>query len=555
MSLIFEYVTCDFVKNIFEGGNYGDTPGIEGCAEECAEYIKIATKKEFCDPDGQHYGKVIPNDSEQNNNAGSNTDAGAGGNNMWNNNNNNNAAPSSSNPVNYTWNNNRHYTNTPSSSDNTENSNHVRYIDQVFANVTVTSNVVYGANIGIITQSAAMENLVMDIYEPTGDDVTDRPVVVLLHSGNFLPAIVNGQATGDKSDNNLVELCTRFAKKGYVAVSANYRLGWNPHSTDPDVRSSTLTQAFYRAQQDARTVIRYLRMTAADMGNLYGIGEKFAVGGDGTGGYISLALSALDKYEELLLPKFIDLSESTISTYGQPMPYIVESVFGNLGGSNHGSMEMDLDGDGKHETVVPYCVPNHPGYSDAIDMVFNFGGAMLDTSWIEEGEVPIASMQNINDEWAPYSVGNITEPFNNDPVMEAMGAELVIARATEHGNNDCFAGMSTTLFDATYGNGDGAANSAVAGHADMPGLFSLITPAPSTTPTECGLQKVNGAPWNWWDNANYDAMAGAYNGRPSGVMGCIALLSNPDMSEKQGLAFVDMQEDFFTPRIVAALAL
>jgi hypothetical protein len=37
-------------------------------------------------------------------------------------------------------------------------------------------------------------------------------------------------------------------------------------------------------------------------------------------------------------------------------------------------------------------------------------------------------------------------------------------------------------------------------------------------------------------------------------MGCLALLSNPDMSEEQGLAFVDMQEEFFTPRIHAALS-
>ena len=92
----------------------------------------------------------------------------------------------------------------------------------------------------------------MDIYTPDGDEATDRRVVVLLHTGTFLPAIVNGQATGDKSDNTLVELCTRLAKKGYVAVSANYRLGWNPLSTDPEVRTSTLAQAFYRAQQDAR---------------------------------------------------------------------------------------------------------------------------------------------------------------------------------------------------------------------------------------------------------------------------------------------------------------
>ena len=121
-----------------------------------------------------------------------------------------------------------------------------------------------------------LEDLTMDVYTPEGDDVTDRPVIVLLHTGTFLPAIVNGQATGDKSDNTLVELCTRLAKKGYVAVS-NYRLGWNPLSTDPDKNINSCTSIL--PCTTGAVPVRYLRMTAAEMGNPYGIGDKFAVGG------------------------------------------------------------------------------------------------------------------------------------------------------------------------------------------------------------------------------------------------------------------------------------
>ena len=69
------------------------------------------------------------------------------------------------------------------------------------------------------------------------------------------------------------------------------------------------------------------------------------------------------------------------------------------------------------------------------------------------------------------------------------------------------------------------------------------------------MAEWDGAPWQWWDNATYDMMAGAYQGQPAGVMGCLALLSNPDMSEEKGMAFTDMLEEFFTPRIVAALDL
>jgi len=437
-----------------------------------------------------------------------------------------------------------------------------RYKDGIFTEVQVTSNVIYGSNIGIITQAPALEDLKLDIYEPVGDDVTNRPVVLLLHTGTFLPAIANGQATGDKSDKSLVELCTRLAKKGYVAVSANYRLGWNPLSTDPEVRTSTLAQAFYRAQQDARTAIRFLRKSVGE-GNPYGIGNKFAVGGEGTGGYLALALAALDKDTEVLLPKFIDSSQNAIDTYGQPVPYIIQSVLGNLDATDSGSMTSMVDHDNDTTTAeiavgVPLCIPNHVGYSSDIDMAFNFGGAMLDTAWIEAGEVPVASMQNINDEFAPYNVDVLTEPVNNDPVIEAHGSLPLIRRATALGNNDCFAGLSTSLTDATYGNGDGTANAATAGHADMPGLFPLVTPAPSASPTACGMEEWDGAPWQWWDNNVYAATAEAYNASgatpyPAATWGCVATLSNPDMSETKGLAFVDMLEEFFTPRVYAAL--
>ena len=54
-------------------------------------------------------------------------------------------------------------------------------------------------------------------------------------------------------------MCKRFAKKGYVAVAVDYRLGWNPISTSADVRRSTLIQAAYRGLQDTKTAVRFLR--------------------------------------------------------------------------------------------------------------------------------------------------------------------------------------------------------------------------------------------------------------------------------------------------------
>jgi dienelactone hydrolase len=67
----------------------------------------------------------------------------------------------------------------------------------------------------------------MDVYEPSGDTASVRPLVLVLHTGSFLPAVMNGQPTGGRKDSAVVEMCTRFAKKGYVAAAVSYRLGWN----------------------------------------------------------------------------------------------------------------------------------------------------------------------------------------------------------------------------------------------------------------------------------------------------------------------------------------
>ena len=124
-----------------------------------------------------------------------------------------------------------------------------RYLDDVFTAVTVTSEVTYGTNTSVLPMLQGLPpgpaSLKCDIYEPTGDTETNRPVIILVHTGSFLPAVLNGQPTGSKTDLSIVEQCTRWAKKGYVAVAMDNRLGWNPTSSDQNVRTSSLLQAAY----------------------------------------------------------------------------------------------------------------------------------------------------------------------------------------------------------------------------------------------------------------------------------------------------------------------
>ena len=100
-----------------------------------------------------------------------------------------------------------------------EASAQTRYLDaDFFSSVTVTSDVVYGNNLEVLTGEPIAKDLTMDIYEPAGDLLTDRPLIIYLHTGSFLPRYINQGLTGDKTDSATVEMCTRFAKQGYVPL-------------------------------------------------------------------------------------------------------------------------------------------------------------------------------------------------------------------------------------------------------------------------------------------------------------------------------------------------
>jgi carboxylesterase type B len=111
----------------------------------------------------------------------------------------------------------------------------------------------------------------MDVYTPTGDTETDRPLIVYLHTGSFLPRYINQLPTGSKSDSATVEMCRRFAKKGYVVAAIGYRAGWNPASPSENTRKQTIIQAVYRSMQDAKTAVRFFRKSIAEESNPYGI--------------------------------------------------------------------------------------------------------------------------------------------------------------------------------------------------------------------------------------------------------------------------------------------
>jgi len=88
-----------------------------------------------------------------------------------------------------------------------------RYLNPVFTRVDVTKNIVYARK----KQSDGQYiDLKYDIYQPNGDTLAERPVMLLIHGGAYLKLL-------DQNSPDIVLLSEYFAKRGYVCVSIDYR--------------------------------------------------------------------------------------------------------------------------------------------------------------------------------------------------------------------------------------------------------------------------------------------------------------------------------------------
>jgi hypothetical protein len=389
-----------------------------------------------------------------------------------------------------------------------------RYMTPQFSSVDVQTSVTYGVNATVLYYSvlneAVPEALVMDVYTPSGDTETNRPVILYFHTGNFLPFPQNQGTGGTRTDSTAVEICTRLAKLGYVVASCDYRLGWNPIAPTQEERVNTLINAAYRGVQDCRTAVRYFRKSVAESNNPFGIDpSRIAVWGQGTGGYITLAASGIDNYTDILLPKF---------TTSAGIPMVLDFVNGDIYGTSVGVNPLNGD---------TLCYPNHVGYSSDFTVAVNMGGACGDISWIDATDNPIVSFQVPTDPFAPYYTGTIIVPGLNLPVVEVSGSYEVQYALSQYGNNGVF------QLAEGYIPGQPFTDAANLSNNGFFGLFPFNRPA--TQPADSG-------PWEWWDTATNP---GSANG----------LLTNPDMSAAKGKAFCDSIMGYSVPRIACAFNL
>jgi len=146
-----------------------------------------------------------------------------------------------------------------------------RYLDRVFARVSVTRDLVYGRS---ALPGQEPRDLLLDLYEPEGDKEAKRGAIVWIHGGGFFQ--------GSKSDKPMAALAKDFALRGYVTVSIDYRLE-RSGMADPNLRRPML-----EAMEDARAAVRWVRARA----DAYRVDPgRIAIGGGSAGAFASLMVA------------------------------------------------------------------------------------------------------------------------------------------------------------------------------------------------------------------------------------------------------------------------
>lgn len=140
-----------------------------------------------------------------------------------------------------------------------------RYQKEIFTQLDIAKDLAYGKAVNLATGKE--EILLLDLYQPRGDTALHRPTVVWIHGGGF-------RGVKDKNSAFFVTLAERFARRGYVTTSIEYRLYG---SITPD--------AVRQAYEDAKAAVRWLRANA----KTYRLDTtRIAVGGKSAGGVTSL---------------------------------------------------------------------------------------------------------------------------------------------------------------------------------------------------------------------------------------------------------------------------
>ncbi len=252
--------------------------------------------------------------------------------------------------------------------------NGARYLDDLFPTVTKTT-VQYAPT---LSHTGLAMMLSMDVYQPQGDNLSQRPVVVLAHGGSFV--------FGDKF--MMQRWCELLAKKGYVAASIQYRIYPVFALGYPD--SIKIFDTAVKAMGDMKAAVRYFREDAATANQFRIDPAHIFIGGYSAGAVTALHAAYLDA--------------------GDAVPAFLQTLV-----TANGGLE-GLSGTASNKT-----------YSSQASAVINMSGGLYRSEWIDAAELPLVSIHGTVDATVPFTYGLAA----NIAYLE--GSSLLHARAESVG--------------------------------------------------------------------------------------------------------------------------
>jgi len=251
-----------------------------------------------------------------------------------------------------------------------------RYKNVQFDSLNVTSDIQYGQSVNLEGDTV---DLLLDVYEPVGDTLNERPLIIFAHGGSF--------TSGSKTNGAIQEISRRMAKRGFVTASINYRLTSAGNLAD----SVKIVKETIMAAQDGKAALRFFRKDAAVNGNQFRIDmDQMFFGGNSAGAILALHLA------------YAEYEDTTV------MNDEIETLANEVGGFEGNS--------------------GNPGYSSDVDAVVNMSGALKNAAYLDVNDQPLLSLHGTNDQTVPYDRGQVYQsiPFQ---LITVEGSSLIHERA------------------------------------------------------------------------------------------------------------------------------
>lgn len=292
-----------------------------------------------------------------------------------------------------------------------------RYLNAVFQQVDITKNIQYARK---KQSDGQFIDLKYDVYQPHGDTIAQRPVMLLIHGGAYLKIL-------DQNSPDIVLMCDYFAQRGYVCVSIDYRQEANLLSI---LSEEAMVKAVSRALIDTKDAVDHFIGTYMN-GNPYRIDtSKTIMGGVSAGAVSTMFICYLDslqmmpeKYRQWVIDANDGINADSIlrHKFDFVKPKIAISVSGGLLDTNWikpNNIDFLLD-HGSYDAFVPYTygyplnltsLPKLYGGKTQYPRMINQGIRVEFEDWIGRGHVPFMNLD----------VGNILT-FNliNKPILDS----------------------------------------------------------------------------------------------------------------------------------------